>query len=148
VIRIPEGYTYQARLLADVTADIPLTRVELIQNGRVVESHAAQAGARAVRIEKEIAVDRSCWFAVRVVGEPTRGGPGLSRAHSGAIYVEAGGKPVLVREDLELMVRMIDRLWAYVEERDNFGPGDNRRRARDMFDQARAHYVSKLTQTH
>jgi TolB protein len=146
VIRIPEGSRYLARLVADATADIPLTRVELIQNGRVVESRTAQAGARAIRIEKEIAVEGSCWFAVRVLGEPTRGGPGLSRAHSGAIYVDAGGKPTLVREDLELMVRMIDRLWTYVVERNNFGLGDNRRRAREMFDQARAHYVSKLAQ--
>jgi hypothetical protein len=145
VISIPEGSPYKARLVTDVVADTPLTRVEFIQNGRVIESLEAQAGARTVHLDREVVVDRSCWFAVRVVGQPMRGGPGLSRAHSGAIYIEAGGKPALVREDLQLMVRMIDRLWAYVEERNNFGPGDNRRRAHEMFAQAKAHYLTKLT---
>jgi hypothetical protein len=40
----------------------------------------------------------------------------------------------------------VDRLWAYLVERDNFGPGDNRARAKEMIDQARQHYVQKLAQ--
>jgi len=49
-------------------------------------------------------------------------------------------RPVLVRQDLELMIRWVDRLWSYLVERDNFGPGENRRQAREMLDQAREHY--------
>ena len=54
------------------------------------------------------------------------------------------GQPTLIREDVELMIRWVDRLWAYLVERDNLGPGDNRTRAKQMIDQARAHYVEKL----
>ncbi len=65
-------------------------------------------------------------------------------AHSGAIYVSIDGKPTLVKSDLELMIRWIDRLWALLEERNNFGPRDNRERARKMIEQARRHFEAKL----
>ena len=93
-------------------------------------------------------VARSAWFAVRVTGEPARGVPsgGTPRAHSGAVYVRVGDRPVLVAGDLELMLRWIDRLWAYLEERDNLGPGENKERARRMFETARQHYRGKLAQ--
>jgi hypothetical protein len=35
-------------------------------------------------------------------------------------------------------------LWALLEERDNFGPGANRARARAMFDEGLKHYRAKL----
>jgi hypothetical protein len=54
------------------------------------------------------------------------------------------GKPVVVKEDVELMIRWLGRLWGYLEERDNFGPDPNRANARKMFDQAVAHYQAKL----
>jgi hypothetical protein len=59
--------------------------------------------------------------------------------------VHVGDAPTLVREDLELMVRWLNRLWAYLEERNNFGPGDRRARARAMFDDAIKRYQAKLT---
>jgi TolB protein len=147
-IRVPEGQAYSAKLTAEITARVPLQTVEFVQNGRIIESREVPGGGATFRLEKDVMVDHSAWFAVRVTGRPARGVPsgGIPRAHSGAIYVLAGGKPVLIREDLELMIRWIDRHWAYLEERNNFGPGDNRARARRMFDQAREHYRAKLAQ--
>ena len=54
---------------------------------------------------------------------------------------------MLVKDDLETLIRWVDRLWVYLEERDNFGPGDNRARAKEMIDRARKHYLDKLAQT-
>jgi hypothetical protein len=51
---------------------------------------------------------------------------------------------VIVREDVELMVRWLNRLWASLEERNNFGPGNNRAQARAMLDRGLAHYRAKL----
>ncbi len=147
-IRVPEGQTYRARLAAEVTARVPLRLVELIQNGRVIESREVDSQAGPVRLEKELVVDGSSWFAVRVTGRPARGVPdgGIPRAHSGPIHIQVGGRPTLIKEDVELMIRWVDRLWAYLEERNNFGPGANREQARKMFDQAREHYRAKLAQ--
>ena len=98
-------------------------------------------------MQKEVPVDKSCWFAVRVVGAPARGvydDAGVPRAHSGAIYVDIGGQPTILKDDIELMIRWVDRLWALLEERNNFGPAPNRETARQMIEQARQHYIAKF----
>jgi Tol biopolymer transport system component len=129
----------RVRLAAEVTSRVRVDTLELIQNGVVIESSSGP------RVEKEVILERSAWFAVRVSGKPARGfGNDVPRAHSGPVYVNLAGKPVLIREDLELMIRWLGRFWANLEERNNFGPAPNRSNARKMFDQAIAHYEAKL----
>jgi len=145
VIQIPDGEPYRARLVTEVTWRAALQRVEFVQNGRVIESR--QVDARGpFRMEKELMVEGSCWLAARAIGQAARGVVRPPPAHSGPIYLHAGGRPTLLTEDLELLLRWVDRLWAYLEERNNLGPGDNRARARRMFQQAREHYLAKLAQ--
>jgi len=142
-IKFNAGSVYQATLRANVMSRTPIDRVEFIQNGRVIET-ADVRGAKTYRLEKSVEVDESSWFAARVYGP---GAPGLTTqamAHSSAVYVTGGGKPALVREDLEMAVRWVDRLWGYLVERDNFGSRENRDKARDMIDSARRHYQDKL----
>jgi hypothetical protein len=146
VIRIPEGRPYPARLAAEISSQVPLRAVEFIQNGKVIETREVPADANSFRMEKEVPVEKSSWFAVRVVGAPARGvydDAGVPRAHSGAIYVDIGGQPTILKDDIELMIRWVDRLWALLEERNNFGPGANRDTARQMIEQSRQHYSSK-----
>jgi Tol biopolymer transport system component len=146
VVRPPKGQPYTARLSAEVTSRVPVTSIELLKNGEVIEKSAVGAETSGARIEKEVTIDRSAWFAVRATGPAARGTIGPAQAHSAPIYVEMGGEPTLVKEDVDLMIRWLERLWAYLEERNNFGPGENRARARRMFDQGFAHYRTKLTQ--
>ncbi len=144
-IRVASGQVYRARLEAEVMSRVPLRSVEFIQNGKVIATRELPPGTRSVRMEQEVPVESSCWFAVRVSGPEARGVFGrFPMAHSGAIYVSVDGKPALLKPDLELMIRWIDRLWALLEERNNFGPGDNRERARTMIEQARHHFEVKL----
>jgi len=145
-IRTTSGQPYRAKLVAEITTRLPLARVEFIQNGQVIESQEVAASALSHRMEKEVVVKSSCWFAVRVTGRPARGvlNRDIPRAHSGAVYVAVDGKPTLVRADLETAIRWTDRLWAYLVERDNFGPGENRAKAKEMINQARRHYEDKL----
>jgi hypothetical protein len=145
-IRVPRGEPYRARISAEVISRIPLRRVEVIRNGEVIAVSEAAAGERSIRIDKEAAVDRSSWFAIRVTGEQARGlgaGDQITRAHTTPVYVTVDGKPALVREDVDLLIRWVDRLWALLEERNNFGPGNNREQARRIFEQARRHYQDK-----
>jgi hypothetical protein len=145
VIKAAQGQPYTARVTAEVTAKVPLTTLELIQNGRVVDT-VSLANTMTGRIDKEVPIDRSSWLAVRATGPPAKGIPGgIPRAHSAPIYVHVGGEPVVIREDVELMIRWINRLWGYLEERDNMGTAANKTRARAMFDQGLAHYRAKLT---
>jgi Tol biopolymer transport system component len=138
---------YRAKISAEVTSRVPVDRLELVRNGEVIESWGIPAGSNSYRAEKEVMVDRSAWFAVRVSGTAVRGYVNeIPRAHSGAVHVHVDGKPVLVKQDIALHIRWLNRLWAYLEERDNFGPGDNRVKARAMFDRGLAHYRDKLAQ--
>jgi hypothetical protein len=140
----PAGQPYRARLAAEVTSEAPIDLVEFIQNGRVIDSKSFSANTREAALETEATVTASSWFAVRVSGPAARGVRDVPRAHSGPIYVHLGRQPVLIREDVELMLRWIDRLWQLLVERDNFGPEPNRQRASAMLSQARAHYQAKL----
>ena len=147
VIRIPEGQPYRARLAAEISSHVPMRLVEFVQNGAVIESREVPADARSFRMEKEVPVEKSSWFSVRVAGAPARGvydDASLPRAHSGAIYVDIGGQPTILKEDVELMIRWVDRLWALLIERNNFGPAGNRESANQTFAQAREHYRAKL----
>jgi hypothetical protein len=144
VIDAPAGQPYRAHLETRVTSDAPIDLVEFIQNGRVIHSQSFPANTREATVETEAGVSASSWFAVRVSGPPARGVRDVPRAHSSPIYVHVGGQPVLIRDDVELMLRWIDRLWQLLVERDNFGPEPNRTRAREMLSLARAHYQAKL----
>ena len=142
-ITFAPGIPYRATLRAEVMSHTPIERVEFIQNGRVVES-ADAGGADRFRLEKEVRTSESSWFAARVYGPAAPGLTTRALAHSSAVYVTAGSQPVLVREDLDMAVRWIDRFCGYLVERDNFGSQENREAARNMVQQARQHYLEKL----
>jgi hypothetical protein len=148
-IRATAGQPYRARIAFEATSQYPLERIELIQNGNVIETRDILPNTTSARLEKEVMVSNSSWFAARAWGRPVRGSIDgqTPKAHTGVVYVNVGGQPTLIREDIDLMIRWVDRLWAYLVERDNFGPNDNQARAKQMIDQARAHYVEKLARS-
>lgn len=139
LIEVPKGQPYTARVAAEVASRVPVDLLEIVQNGQVI------ASTSGTRIEKEVLIDSSSWFAVRVSGPPARGVPyAVPRAHSAPVYIHIGGQRVLVRDDVELMLRWTDRLWKSLEERNNFGSLANKASARAMFDKGLAHYRAKL----
>ena len=143
-IPVAEGRTYSAKLVAEVMSRTPLERIEVIRNGEVIETREIEGGVRPYRLEMDVEVAESAWFAVRVEGPPARGLTAPARAHSGPVYIRVGDRPPLVKRDLETAVRWVDRLWLYLEERDNFGPADNRQKARAHFDHARRLFTDRL----
>ena len=145
VVEGPAGQTYRADLKASISSLTPIDLVEFVQNGRVIDSKSLPPGTREIALGTEAQITSSSWFAVRVSGPAARGVAGVPRAHSGPVYVHLGGQPVLIRDDVELMVRWVDRLWQLLVERDNFGPDPNRQRAGEMVRAARTHYQGKLS---
>ena len=147
VIDVPAGQPYRARIEAEVVSRVPFDKLELIQNGRVAARRDIAPQKGPFQFREEVETAQSSWFAVRVSGPAARGvvSPGgIPRAHSGAVYVNMGGRPTVLKEDVELMLGWVDRLWLLLEERRNFGPGNNRQRAQQIIQQARQHYEQKL----
>jgi Tol biopolymer transport system component len=144
-IQAPSGQPYQARLEAEIVSRAPVDVVEFIRNGEAIARRELKPPTRSARFEHTVSASGSCWFAVRASGPEARGLLGrFPMAHSGVVYVNTGGRPTLVKTDIELMLRWIDRLWALLDERDNFGGERNREQARRMIEQARRHFEKKL----
>ena len=146
-IKLVQAHEYKAHVSAEAVSRVPLRKIEIIQNGVVVDAREARNGERSIRIAADVPIRSSCWIAVRVSGEPAVGAgssDNATRAHTTPVWIKMDGKSALVKEDLEYNIRWIDRLWALLEERDNFGPEPNREQARQMIEQAREHYRSKL----
>jgi len=136
---------YEAAAVAEVSSRTGFDLVEIIRNGEVIERRHFVPNTTRARVEARVSIGRSAWFAARVSGPAAKGlGNEVARAHTGAVYVHLNGKPVVETADVELMIRWLDALWAYLEERNNFGPAPNKARARTMFDQGLAHYRAKL----
>lgn len=129
------------KLVAETMSRTPLERLEFIHNGRIIHSEPIGPGASTHRAELSVKVEAPSWFAVRVSGPGAAGLAGPAMAHTSPIWVQG---EVLVREDLETAVRWIDRFWANLVERDNFGPAPNQALAHEMVQQAREHYLRKL----
>jgi hypothetical protein len=150
VISVPAGQPFRARLEAEIVSRVPFDKVEFIQNGSVIARREIAAQKSPFQAREEVEVSQSSWFAVRVTGPPARGvvaTDGIPRAHSGVVYVNVGSRPTILKDDVELMITWVDRLWLLLEERRNLGPGTNRERARQMIQQARRYYEQRLSQT-
>ncbi len=149
VIEVPAGQPFHARLEVEIVSRVPFDKVEFIQNGTLIAHREIAPQKSPFQAREEVEVSQSSWFAVRVSGPPARGvvAPGgIPRAHSGVVYVNVGGRPTVLRDDVELMLTWVDRLWLLLEERGNFGPGTNRAHARQIIQQARRYYEQKLSE--
>jgi hypothetical protein len=103
----PPGATIRAdgpttvRVQGTVDSAQPLSRIEIVKNGQVVEVMAPAIDRFNDRMwssafEKEVAVDGTSWIAVRAfAGEPTD--PGMRFAHSAPVFVEVPDRPLRPR---------------------------------------------------
>src|SRR5262249_26331056 len=82
------------------SSQYPLTRVELVHNGKVIASETPAKDALTTELAKSVKIDKSGWIGLRALGPPpsdTRGD--RVAAHSSPIYVMVGGKPAGSAED-------------------------------------------------
>jgi hypothetical protein len=96
--------------VASVT--VPMSRVELIVNGEIRESHAVRpdedAGSWSVRI------DRSSWLALLVRGH-YRDRPEIVTAHSSPVIGEVEGSPFGAAADALTILEQIEGALAYLD---------------------------------
>ena len=93
------GASHTVAGLATAVFHRPLEKLEIVCNGKVVASRAAN-GAKEISFPFQFSIDESSWIAARVQSMSLR--PGLEIwAHSNPVYVLNDGKPVYVRADRE-----------------------------------------------
>ena len=130
------------RAHVNVESYTPFHRVDLIVNGKVVNSrktseNAAANGFRLSRYHVDVPITRSSWVAVRVHG-PDHPAifDGPAWAHTSPVYISLQQQPIVHREDAEYFVDWIGRLLRVVATRDRYAEAADRQRVEKLFQQA------------
>jgi hypothetical protein len=88
------------------------TRVELIQNGRVI--HQQSCDSLACQGSANVRISESCWLALRVHGSVAGRDDDIA-AHTSAVFVEVDGKPIFAEIDAIAVLRQIEGSIAYID---------------------------------
>jgi hypothetical protein len=88
------------------------TRLEIIRNGEVIEE--VRCDGMAFDGHLSLQLRESCWLAIRVRGSLS-GRDGDIAAHTGALYVEVGDKPLFATADAAAVLAQIEGVIAYVD---------------------------------
>jgi hypothetical protein len=140
-IRMAAGAARKFRLKALVETQIPLDRVEVIVNGKVLVSRSV-AGQKRIALDEPIALERSSWVAVRALGPWHRLvlNDGGAFAHTSPVYVYMGDQPIAFRGDVRFYIDWVERLIARVKERGRFTTGERRAEVVALFERALQKY--------
>lgn len=130
-LQLPAGGG-MVEVAARVQSNIPVHRLEIVQDGRVVESATDARGSRELTLRARVRVDGHSWLAART------GGPALAGslphhdvwqrgvfAHTSPIYVACGGAwERFSPETAQYMLTLIDGTLTYIRNRSaQYRPG-------------------------
>jgi hypothetical protein len=119
----------------------PLTRAELIQDGKVIATKTFTDRAREEAWEIEVPCERSGWLALRATGPAHADHPASEGyAHTAPVYIEVAGRPALSRTDAQYFLKWIDRLDVALRERNRI-PAEEKARVQAQLEAARAVYT-------
>lgn len=110
-VRLPTG-RHALRVHAAMRSYVPVDRLELIGNGKVVASFGLTADGTHAAVDTVLMVERSGWYLLRAWTDEARY-PVLDLqpiATTSPIYVAVGGEPVRSAEDAAWFITWIDRL--------------------------------------
>jgi WD40 repeat protein len=133
---------------ATVTSLAPLTRVELVSNGRVVHAIDVPAGRASVTFNHTVQATASAWYSLRAVGaagtfpvENTR-----PLAVTNPVYVIAGGRPIRDRASAEYFVKWIDVLTGMAEQHPGWRSDREKTHVLAQFKEARDIFLTRAAE--
>ena len=123
---------------ASAVGRVPLRKLELIQNGRVIKTELAAAGDPGrIRFTHEVAVDQPAWFALRGdSGETKNEFEKTIFAHSSPIYVTLKGRGVFEVDDALDLARQIAEGQAAIKDRGRFSNAEASSKLLALYDEA------------
>jgi hypothetical protein len=128
----------------EVTADaqcfVPIHRLEVILNGKVVASRNEPSGARTIRLTEKIKVDGPGWLAARCSSEsgPTSSWRFKIAAHTSPVYVQVPGRELFSPEAATYFLQLIDGAQLYVDTLATRADPETHGRIRKFYTAARA----------
>eukprot|EP00913_Durusdinium_trenchii_P010929 g10258.t1 len=146
IVRLATAGTVRVR--ARGSSRIPISRIELIQNGKVVATGRLAENRLSGTLDTKIPVATSGWLALRIVGPDHIDQPGSGQyAHTSPIYIDVAGKPFDARAEAAFFLKWIDRLALAVRVRDRIPSDRLKAHVRDQFEAARVVYRRLLART-
>jgi hypothetical protein len=132
---------------AKVETQIPLDSVDLIVNGRSVNSQPAN-GKTAIEFESRVPIRESSWIALRALGPRHRliMNDTIAFAHTSPVYVTLAGRPVRVPDDVRFYREWVERLIARTEKSPRFATPERRQEVVALFQKALAWYRNAARQ--
>ena len=118
-IHLPSGKPSSVQIDAEAVSVFPMETLDILQNGKVVDSIKAQDPYRIV-IHRSLAVSQSSWLAARVTG------PGYQHllmdtyvyAHTSPVYLTDANAPAISKEDAIHFRDWIDEVLPAIEQAD------------------------------
>lgn len=137
--------TRSVRVRGGATSNFPMTKVELIHNGKVIAKAPLAGNRKSAKLDVKVDVTTSGWLALRATG-PSH--VDLStftmNAHTSPVYLRIKGKPQIARKDAAYFLKWIDRLSLAVRVRDRIPGEANKRHVRRQLEAARSVYRKML----
>ncbi|HEX5412645.1 MAG TPA: CehA/McbA family metallohydrolase [Terriglobia bacterium] len=102
---------------ADAQSRVPIHKLEVIFNGRVVASHEEPAGARKISLREEVKVPGPGWLAARCSSQlgPTTVWRYKIAAHTSPVYVRVMGQELFSAPAAAYFMKLIDFAETYVK---------------------------------
>jgi hypothetical protein len=128
----------------EVTADaqcfVPIHRLEVIFNGKVVARQDEPAGARTIHLAEKVKVDGPGWLAARCSSQsgPTTSWGFKITAHTSPVYVQVPGRDLFSPEAATYFLQLIDGAQMYVETLATWPDAEAFGRIRKVYTDARA----------
>jgi len=124
----------------------PITRLEVVMNGKVVADTTCPAGARRLELRERIEVRGSCWFAARC-GSDLRVQhcwPIFVAGHTSPIYVLVPGTELFSPSDATYMLTLIDGGLTYLDTLSVRYDDERHREMKAVYRHARDHLLGRL----
>jgi hypothetical protein len=133
---------------AEVQCFVPIHRLEVIFNGKVVASREEPAGARKILLSEKIKVPGPGWLAARCASQlgPTTSWRFKIAAHTSPVYVRVPGKELFSPEAATYFLKLIDGSQWYVDTLATRPDEETLARIRKVFTDARAALHQRLHQ--
>ena len=128
----------------EVTADaqcfVPIHRLEVIFNGKVVAAQEEPAGARSIHLTEKVKVQGPGWLAARCSSQSPRTTTWNFKiaAHTSPVYVQVPGRDLFSPEAATYFLQLIDGAQMYVETLATRPDAETFGRVRKVYTDARA----------
>jgi hypothetical protein len=145
------GSTVMVR--AQAQSKLPISRLEIVQNGIVVATAQNPTGSDKIVLEAKLKIRETSWLAARVMSDATlpyqpfyldRSEDLRVFAHTSPVYVDVPGSARRSARDAELFVRWIDQGLDWVRNHAVIPEPAERAEMIALFERARAVYAAQV----